>query len=112
MLHLRVFIIIFSSSEKSTDKDLVNSILDVEDLVKFGNKQRWDLYIHVHLLVYLTDQSLFLFIRDSWCVADGLANHCLSDNKCQKILNVSQSITGLLKFESKKNLRDIQLTTK
>uniref|UniRef100_A0A8P4GAH3 Regulator of telomere elongation helicase 1 n=1 Tax=Dicentrarchus labrax TaxID=13489 RepID=A0A8P4GAH3_DICLA len=25
---------------KSTDKDLVNSILDVEDLVKFGNKQR------------------------------------------------------------------------
>ncbi|XP_070766663.1 regulator of telomere elongation helicase 1 [Enoplosus armatus] len=26
--------------EKSTDKDLVNSILDVEDLVKFGNKQR------------------------------------------------------------------------
>lgn len=59
MLHLRVFIIIFSSSEKSTDKDLVNSILDVEDLVKFGNKQRWDLYIRVHLLVYLTDQSLY-----------------------------------------------------
>ncbi|XP_010874078.1 regulator of telomere elongation helicase 1 isoform X2 [Esox lucius] len=26
--------------EKSTDKDLVNSILDVEDLVKAGNKQR------------------------------------------------------------------------
>ncbi|CAB1417634.1 unnamed protein product [Pleuronectes platessa] len=26
--------------EKSTDKDLLNSILDVEDLVKFGNKQR------------------------------------------------------------------------
>uniref|UniRef100_A0A7N6B0I8 Regulator of telomere elongation helicase 1 n=1 Tax=Anabas testudineus TaxID=64144 RepID=A0A7N6B0I8_ANATE len=26
--------------EKSTDRDLVNSILDVEDLVKFGNKQR------------------------------------------------------------------------
>ncbi|XP_031733432.1 regulator of telomere elongation helicase 1 isoform X4 [Anarrhichthys ocellatus] len=26
--------------EKSTDKDLVKSILDVEDLVKFGNKQR------------------------------------------------------------------------
>ncbi|KAM4562897.1 regulator of telomere elongation helicase 1 [Odontesthes bonariensis] len=26
--------------EKNTDKDLVNSILDVEDLVKFGNKQR------------------------------------------------------------------------
>ncbi|XP_040918142.1 regulator of telomere elongation helicase 1-like [Toxotes jaculatrix] len=26
--------------EKSTDKDLVNSILDVEDLVKFGSKQR------------------------------------------------------------------------
>ncbi|XP_028265635.1 regulator of telomere elongation helicase 1 isoform X2 [Parambassis ranga] len=26
--------------EKSTDKDLVNSIIDVEDLVKFGNKQR------------------------------------------------------------------------
>ncbi|XP_072224081.1 regulator of telomere elongation helicase 1 [Leuresthes tenuis] len=26
--------------EKSTDKDLANSILDVEDLVKFGNKQR------------------------------------------------------------------------
>ncbi|XP_054464874.1 LOW QUALITY PROTEIN: regulator of telomere elongation helicase 1 [Anoplopoma fimbria] len=26
--------------EKSTDKDLVNSILDVEDLVKYGNKQR------------------------------------------------------------------------
>uniref|UniRef100_A0A7N6FHZ4 Regulator of telomere elongation helicase 1 n=1 Tax=Anabas testudineus TaxID=64144 RepID=A0A7N6FHZ4_ANATE len=25
--------------EKSTDRDLVNSILDVEDLVKFGNKQ-------------------------------------------------------------------------
>uniref|UniRef100_A0A665WGE4 Regulator of telomere elongation helicase 1 n=1 Tax=Echeneis naucrates TaxID=173247 RepID=A0A665WGE4_ECHNA len=26
--------------ERSTDRDLVNSILDVEDLVKFGNKQR------------------------------------------------------------------------
>ncbi|KAM4736852.1 regulator of telomere elongation helicase 1 [Anableps anableps] len=26
--------------EKSTDRDLVNAILDVEDLVKFGNKQR------------------------------------------------------------------------
>uniref|UniRef100_UPI0037E8D6A8 regulator of telomere elongation helicase 1 n=1 Tax=Semicossyphus pulcher TaxID=241346 RepID=UPI0037E8D6A8 len=26
--------------EKSTDRDLVNSILDVEDLVKFGNKQK------------------------------------------------------------------------
>ncbi|KAK2850793.1 hypothetical protein Q5P01_007069 [Channa striata] len=26
--------------EKSTDRDLVNSILDVEDLVKYGNKQR------------------------------------------------------------------------
>ncbi|XP_034551917.1 regulator of telomere elongation helicase 1 isoform X2 [Notolabrus celidotus] len=26
--------------EKSTDKELTNSILDVEDLVKFGNKQR------------------------------------------------------------------------
>ncbi|XP_033941971.1 LOW QUALITY PROTEIN: regulator of telomere elongation helicase 1 [Pseudochaenichthys georgianus] len=26
--------------EKSTDKELVNSVLDVEDLVKFGNKQR------------------------------------------------------------------------
>ncbi|XP_026187920.1 regulator of telomere elongation helicase 1 isoform X2 [Mastacembelus armatus] len=26
--------------EKSTDRDLVNSILDVEDLVKFGSKQR------------------------------------------------------------------------
>uniref|UniRef100_A0A8C7YUV4 Regulator of telomere elongation helicase 1 n=1 Tax=Oryzias sinensis TaxID=183150 RepID=A0A8C7YUV4_9TELE len=26
--------------ERSTDKDLVNSILDVEDLVKFGNKQK------------------------------------------------------------------------
>lgn len=26
--------------EKSTDRDLVHSILDVEDLVKFGNKQR------------------------------------------------------------------------
>lgn len=26
--------------EKSTDRDLVNSVLDVEDLVKFGNKQR------------------------------------------------------------------------
>ncbi|XP_020485971.1 regulator of telomere elongation helicase 1 isoform X2 [Labrus bergylta] len=26
--------------EKSTDKDLANSILDVEDLVKYGNKQR------------------------------------------------------------------------
>ncbi|XP_076596702.1 regulator of telomere elongation helicase 1 isoform X1 [Chaetodon auriga] len=26
--------------EKNTDRDLVNSILDVEDLVKFGNKQR------------------------------------------------------------------------
>ncbi|KAM9342686.1 regulator of telomere elongation helicase 1 isoform 2-T2 [Pholidichthys leucotaenia] len=26
--------------EKSTDRDVVNSILDVEDLIKFGNKQR------------------------------------------------------------------------
>ncbi|KAK5862988.1 hypothetical protein PBY51_000051 [Eleginops maclovinus] len=26
--------------EKSTEKELVNSVLDVEDLVKFGNKQR------------------------------------------------------------------------
>lgn len=55
MVRLRVLINIFSSSEKSIDKELVNSILDVEDLVKFGNKQRWDLYIHVHLLVYLPD---------------------------------------------------------
>ncbi|KAM4570874.1 regulator of telomere elongation helicase 1 isoform 2-T2 [Fundulus diaphanus] len=29
-----------SVEEKSTDRDLVHSILDVEDLVKFGNKQR------------------------------------------------------------------------
>lgn len=29
-----------NTEEKSTDRDLVNSILDVEDLVKFGNKQR------------------------------------------------------------------------
>uniref|UniRef100_A0A3Q4BVD7 Regulator of telomere elongation helicase 1 n=1 Tax=Mola mola TaxID=94237 RepID=A0A3Q4BVD7_MOLML len=29
-----------NTEEKSTDRDLVNSILDVEDLVKYGNKQR------------------------------------------------------------------------
>ncbi|XP_033485941.1 regulator of telomere elongation helicase 1 isoform X1 [Epinephelus lanceolatus] len=29
-----------NTEEKSTDRDLVNSILDVEDLVKFGNKHR------------------------------------------------------------------------
>lgn len=29
------------SAEKLTDRDLVNSILDVEDLVRFGNKQRF-----------------------------------------------------------------------
>jgi len=27
--------------EKSTDKEIMNSILDVEDLVKTGKKQRW-----------------------------------------------------------------------
>lgn len=31
-----------STAEKLTDRDLVNSILDVEDLVRFGNKQRFD----------------------------------------------------------------------
>ncbi|XP_063751130.1 regulator of telomere elongation helicase 1-like [Eleginops maclovinus] len=30
--------------EKSTEKELVNSVLDVEDLVKFGNKQRTATY--------------------------------------------------------------------
>lgn len=52
----------FSSLEKSTDRDLVNSILDVEDLVKFGNKQRWDLCIHFHLLVCYISRFLFCFI--------------------------------------------------
>lgn len=32
-------------AEKLTDRDLVNSILDVEDLVRFGNKQRFDVLL-------------------------------------------------------------------
>lgn len=57
-----VLIVIFSSVEKSTDSHLLNSILDVEDLVKFGNKQRWDLDIHYHLCIYSTNQSQSWFI--------------------------------------------------
>uniref|UniRef100_A0A7N8XDY8 Regulator of telomere elongation helicase 1 n=1 Tax=Mastacembelus armatus TaxID=205130 RepID=A0A7N8XDY8_9TELE len=38
--HIKMSVFIFSCLEKSTDRDLVNSILDVEDLVKFGSKQR------------------------------------------------------------------------
>lgn len=49
---------LISSIEKSTDRDLVNSILDVEDLVKFGNKQRWDLCVHAHLMVSFANKNL------------------------------------------------------
>lgn len=35
----------FCFSEISTDRELTHSILDVEDLVKFGNKKRCDMFL-------------------------------------------------------------------
>lgn len=45
-------LIFFFLLEKSTDRDLVNSILDVEDLVQFGTKQRF--VVHVFIFLYLS----------------------------------------------------------
>lgn len=37
----KLVVLMLSFIEKSTDKELIDSIMDIEDLVKNGNKHRW-----------------------------------------------------------------------
>lgn len=37
----KLVVLMSSFTEKSTEKELIESIMDIEDLVKNGNKHRW-----------------------------------------------------------------------
>lgn len=37
----KLVVLMLSFTEKSTEKELIESIMDIEDLVKNGNKHRW-----------------------------------------------------------------------
>lgn len=37
----KLVVLMSSFTEKSTEKEVIESIMDIEDLVKNGNKHRW-----------------------------------------------------------------------
>lgn len=41
-------VLMSSFTEKSTEKELIESIMDIEDLVKNGNKHRWMIPSDLH----------------------------------------------------------------